>query len=70
MKNLIHRIFGKAQLDIQIPDQFGRSTSPREWFLVPLLVIDDVVEKIRDGTITRYEYGPEKAKLVVCTSGN
>ncbi|WP_163849269.1 GIY-YIG nuclease family protein [Pseudooceanicola aestuarii] len=65
LENLIHRIFGNAQLDIQIPDRFGRLTSPREWFLVPLFVIDDAVEKIRDGTITNYAYDPEKAELVV-----
>ena len=64
LENLIHRIFGSAQLDIQIPDRFGRLTSPREWFLVPLFVIDDAVEKIRNGTITNYAYDPKKAELV------
>jgi hypothetical protein len=64
LENLVHRIFGKAQLDIQIPDRFGRSTSPREWFLVPLFVIDDAVKKIRDGTITGYKYDPERAELI------
>lgn len=64
LENLIHRIFGSAQLDIQIPDRFGRLTSPREWFLVPLFVIDNAVEKVRDGTITNYAYDPEKAELV------
>lgn len=64
LENLIHRIFVKAQLDIQIADRFGRPTSPREWFLVPLFVIDNAVEKIRDGTITGYEYDPERAELV------
>ncbi len=64
LENLIHRIFGKAQLDIQIADRFGRPTSPREWFLVPLFVIDNAVEKIKDGTITGFEYDPERAELV------
>ena len=34
LENLIHRIFGTAQLDIEIPDRFGRPVTPREWFLV------------------------------------
>jgi len=37
---------------------------PREWFLVPLHVIDDAVEKIRDKTITRYHYDTKTATFV------
>lgn len=64
LENLIHRIFGAAQLNIEIPDRFGRATSPREWFLVPLFVIDDAVQKIKDGTITQFYYNPKEARLV------
>ncbi|KGM85849.1 hypothetical protein rosmuc_04185 [Roseovarius mucosus DSM 17069] len=64
LENLIHRIFGAAQLDIQIPDRFGRPVTPREWFLVPLFVIDEAVEKIRDGSITNFRYNPDSASLV------
>lgn len=66
LENLIHRIFGTAQLDIEIPDRFGRPVTPREWFLVPLFVIDEAVQKIKDGTITKFRYNPEKASLVDC----
>ncbi|MCB5412479.1 GIY-YIG nuclease family protein, partial [Pseudogemmobacter sp. CC-YST710] len=45
LENLIHRIFGSAQLDIEIADRFGRPVIPREWFLVPLFVIDEAVQK-------------------------
>jgi hypothetical protein len=51
-------------LDIQIEDRFGNPVIPREWFLVPMFVIDDAVEKIKDGTITGYVYDPKKASLV------
>lgn len=64
LENLIHRIFGTAQLDIEIPDRFGRPVTPREWFLVPLFVIDEAVQKIKDGTIVKFRYDPEKASLV------
>lgn len=64
LENLIHRIFGTAQLDIEIPDRFGRPVTPREWFLVPLFVIDEAVQKIKDGTIPKFRYDPEKASLV------
>lgn len=64
LENLIHRIFAPAQLDIKIKDRFGNPVVPREWFLVPVFVIDDAVEKIRDGTITQYIYDPKSARVV------
>jgi hypothetical protein len=64
LENLIHRIFGSARLDIEVKDRFGHPVVPREWFLVPLHVIDEAVEKIRDGTITRYLYDTATAALV------
>jgi T5orf172 domain len=63
LENIIHRVFGPARLDIEIKDRFGQPITPREWFLVPIFVIDEVVEKIRDGTITGYVYDPKTASL-------
>lgn len=63
LENLIHRIFGPARLDIEVKDRFGNPVVPREWFLVPLFVIDEVVEKIKDGTIAEFVYDPERAAL-------
>lgn len=64
LENLIHRIFAPAQLDIEIKDRFGNPVVPREWFLVPRFVVDDAVERIKDGTITGYTYDPSAARLV------
>jgi len=63
LENLIHRVFAPARLDIHILDRFGKPVVPREWFLVPLFVIDEAVEKIRDRTITDYVYDPQAATL-------
>ncbi|MGE3643287.1 MAG: GIY-YIG nuclease family protein [Beijerinckiaceae bacterium] len=63
LENLLHRVFEPAKLEIQIKDRFGKPVIPREWFLVPLFVIDDVVQKIKDGTITNFRYDPESASL-------
>jgi len=65
LENLIHRIFGAARLDIEIKDRFGNPVVPREWFLVPLFVIDEAVEKIKDGTISTYIYDPHAARLML-----
>lgn len=67
-EKLIHRIFGRAQLEIEIQDRFGNPVVPREWFLVPLPVIDEAVEKIRDGSITSYSYDPKQARLIKTAS--
>lgn len=68
LENLIHRLFDSAQLDIEIKDRFGNPVKPREWFLVPLFVIDEAVKRIKDGTVTRYVYDPEAARLVKAKS--
>jgi hypothetical protein len=65
LENLFHRIFSSVQLDLTIEDRFGNPVRPREWFLVPLHVIDEAVKRIQDGTITRYVYDPRKAGLVL-----
>ena len=63
LENLIHRVFEAAQLDIEIEDRFGNPVRPREWFIVPLFVVDEVVRRIKDGSITDYAYDPAKARL-------
>ena len=64
LEHLIHRVFSSARLEIEIKDHFGNPVAPREWFLVPLSVIDDAVQKIREGTITRYAYDANTASLI------
>ena len=57
-------MLGAAQLDLTIEDRFGNPVKPREWFLVPLHVIDEAVQRIRDGSITQVLYDPTTARLV------
>ena len=64
LENLIHRVFDPAQLDIEVKDRFGNSVRPREWFLVPLFVVNEVVERIKDGSITNFAYDPKEARLI------
>ena len=68
LENILHRVFDSAQLDIEIRDRFGKPVRPREWFLVPLFVVNEVIERIRDGTITQYVYDPTTAHLVEAAS--
>jgi hypothetical protein len=65
LENLFHRLFASAQLDLVIHDRFGHPVKPKEWFLVPLQVIDEAVKRIRDGSITEVAYDPKTVSLVV-----
>jgi hypothetical protein len=64
MENLFHRIFSGAQIDISIDDRFGNPVKPREWFLVPLHVIDEAVQRVKDGTISDVVYNVKTAQFV------
>jgi hypothetical protein len=64
LEGVFHRIFAAAQLDLTIEDRFGNPVKPREWFLVPLNIIDDAVQRIQNGSITRVIYDSSLVKLV------
>ncbi len=64
LEKILHRVLSAAQLELTIEDRFGNPVQPKEWFLVPLSVVDEVMEKIRDGSISELIYSPEVAKLV------
>lgn len=65
LENLFHKLFSAAQLDLSIEDRFGHLVKPREWFLVPLQIIDEAVQRIQDGSITSVIYDPKAARLLV-----
>lgn len=64
LENIFHRLFGAVQLDLTIEDRFGNPVKPREWFLVPLHVIDEAVQCIRDGSISGMIYDSQTARLI------
>lgn len=63
LERLIHRALGPARLDLSAGDRFGKTVQPREWFLVPLGIIDELVERIGNGSIVDLKYCPEKAEF-------
>jgi hypothetical protein len=63
LENLIQSFFKNAKLDIDIKDRFGKPVNPKEWFLVPVFIINEVVEKIKEGTIGDYYYDVKSAGL-------
>jgi len=63
-EELLQRFFSSVRLETALTDRFGEKVQPREWFLVPLNVIEEVIDKITDGTIDQYRYDSETATLV------
>ncbi|MDQ3118762.1 MAG: GIY-YIG nuclease family protein [Verrucomicrobiota bacterium] len=63
LEALLHRFFGGARLDMDLKDRFGSQVEPREWFLVSLPVIEEAIEKLKDGTIGEYQYDPKTARI-------
>jgi hypothetical protein len=55
-ETLIHRFFDEARLDIEIMDRFRKPFRPKEWFLVPLPIIEEAVKRMIDGSIVGYKY--------------
>jgi hypothetical protein len=63
LESLLHKFFGSARLDLQLKDRFGSNVEPREWFLVPLPVIDKAIQRLKDGTIGGFRYDPGTASI-------
>jgi len=61
---LIHRFFSEVCLNIDINDDKGRRITPREWFAVPLPVIDKAISLILSGEIVKYKYDSVQMSLI------
>jgi hypothetical protein len=64
LEALLHQFFSPARLDVDLLDRFGGKVVPREWFLVPLPVIEEAIGILKLGTIANHTYDPERAMIV------
>ena len=64
LEQLLHRFFGSSCLNIDIFDRSGERHMPREWFVAPLEVIEDVVELIINGKIIDYQYDKDLEMII------
>lgn len=60
---LLHKFFGHVCLNIDIYDQQGKRHTPREWFIVPLHIIDQTISLIHSREIVNYVYD-EKSEMI------
>lgn len=62
-ESLIHQFFNAVQFHVKVYDDEGAEHTPSEWYVAPLEIIEKVIEKIVDGSITQYSYNAELQKL-------
>lgn len=63
LESLIHRFFAQTCLNVDLFDKKGQRITPREWFVVPFEVIEEVIKLILNENILNYEYDFSNEKL-------
>ena len=64
LEELLHQFFAPARLDMELKDRYGYGVEPKEWFLAPLPVIQEVVTKLMDGSIGDFRYDAKTAQIL------
>ena len=62
-EDLVHQILMAVQFQVTVYDENGNEHQPQEWFVVPLPIVDVIIQKIMDGSIVNYTYNPLKECL-------
>lgn len=63
-ERLIHRFFSDSCLDIEITDHNGKNYTPKEWFIAPIMIIENVIELIIKGEIVNYSYDKTNESII------
>lgn len=64
LEHLLHKFFANARLDLELKDRFGFEVAPKEWFLLPLPLIHEAVQKLMDGSIRDHYYDAVSAQIL------
>jgi T5orf172 domain len=62
-EHLLHRVFSRARLNLEVVGLANEKFVPDEWFVVPIDVIDQAVSLIISDEIVNYEYDDMNHKL-------
>lgn len=63
VEKLLHRFFAVARIDAWFEHEGVSTAEVREWFSVPLDVIDEAIQLLQAGSIESYEYDPESRAI-------
>lgn len=64
LEQLLHRFFASACLNIDLFTEKGQRLTPREWFVVPIEVIEEAILLILREEIIHYKYDSEHGVIV------
>ena len=63
-EDLIHQVFSIRRLDIKVADKEGKLKQPKEWYVVPIRVIEQAIELIINKQIQNYKFDHLENKIV------
>ena len=63
-EDLIHQVFSTRRLDIKVADKEGNLKQPKEWYIVPIRVIEQAIELIINKQIQNYKFDHLQNKIV------
>ncbi|MBU0479999.1 MAG: GIY-YIG nuclease family protein [Proteobacteria bacterium] len=64
LEQLLHTFFAEACIELDVFDGDGKRHTPREWFDVPLHIIETVVELLINGEIVNYRYHHARQEIM------
>lgn len=64
LEDNMHKFFGKSNANFIVKDRQGKEHHPREWFIVPLDVIERAIQLIKEDKIGDYRYDPELNAII------
>ena len=62
LEQLLHQFFANANLRVEVV--LGRRLVPKEWFVVPLDLVEEAVKRILDRSIVNYLYDAVSRKIL------
>lgn len=65
LEQLLHNFFGNSCLNFDIFDKNGNRHTPREWFIAPLDIIEQVIQFIISGEIVKYKYDSANEEITI-----
>ena len=63
-EDLIHKVFSIRRLDIKVADKEGNLKQPKEWYIVPIRVIEQAIELIINKQIQNYRFDHLQNKII------
>lgn len=64
LEGAIHSFFSKSNVSFEVTDREGNVHHPKEWFIVPLSIIEEAINLIVNDDISKYEFNSEMNLII------